>query len=171
MTERQTVLAFASDLRAGDGVAVDALAAPGVGEQTASLFQSYPSALNAAPTCYGLNDISTMPAPLANLIDEGGPDQVNQNTDRLCAFPSDRSGRGLGRIGDAAHRVADLAGSGPGPPDGFGPGASPGLGREATLSSGYMSPEAVADGCDAVGDVAEEPAGGRSHRLKSRASG
>lgn len=88
VTERPTVLAFASDLRAGNTAAADALAAPGVGEQAASVFKSYPSALNAAPICYGLNDVFTMPAPLANLIDEGGPDQVNQNTDRLCAFPS-----------------------------------------------------------------------------------
>lgn len=39
-------------------------------------------------SCYGLGDFFTMPAPLANLIDGGGPDQVNQDTDRLCAFPS-----------------------------------------------------------------------------------
>lgn len=88
VTERQTVLAFAGDLRAGNTAAADALAAPGVGKQAASLFRSYPSALNAAPTCYGLNDFLTMPTPLANLIDPGGPDQVNQATERLCAFPS-----------------------------------------------------------------------------------
>jgi hypothetical protein len=63
VTEQQTVLAFASDLRAGNIAAADALAAPGVGEQVAGLFRAYPSALNAAPTCYGLNDFFTMPAP------------------------------------------------------------------------------------------------------------
>lgn len=88
VTERQTALAFASDLRAGNAAAANALAAPGVGEQAASLFQILPTALTAAPACYGLNDAFTMPAPLANLIEEGGPDQVSQDTDRLCAFPS-----------------------------------------------------------------------------------
>lgn len=88
VTERQTVLAFASDLRARNMAAADSLAAPGVGEQAASLFRSYPSALNAAPTCYGLNDVFTMPTALANLIDQGGSDQVNPETERLCAFPS-----------------------------------------------------------------------------------
>ena len=63
MTERQTVLEFASDLRAGNTAAADALAAAGVGEQAAGLFRSYPSALNAAPACYGMNDVFTMPAP------------------------------------------------------------------------------------------------------------
>lgn len=99
VTERQTVLAFASDLRAGDAAAAGALAAPGVGEQAASLFQSYPSALNAAPTCYGLNDAFTMPAALANLIEAGGQDQVDQNTDRLCAFPSTDPGAGWVALG------------------------------------------------------------------------
>jgi tRNA A-37 threonylcarbamoyl transferase component Bud32 len=88
VTERQTALAFAGDLRAGDQAAADRLAAPGVGEQAASLFRSYPSALAAAPTCYGLGDAFTMPAPLAALIDPGGPGQVSQGTERLCAFPS-----------------------------------------------------------------------------------
>jgi hypothetical protein len=37
---------------------------------------------------YWQADDFTMPAPLANLIEEGGPDQVSQDTDRLCAFPS-----------------------------------------------------------------------------------
>jgi hypothetical protein len=68
VTERQTVLGFANDLRVGNKTAADAL--------------------NAAPTCYGLNDVFTMPSPLANLIDQGGSGQVNQDTERLCAFPS-----------------------------------------------------------------------------------
>jgi pimeloyl-ACP methyl ester carboxylesterase len=88
VTERQTVLRFANDLRVGNKTAADASAAPGVGEEAASLFRSYPSALNAAPTCYGLNDVFAMPTPLANLIDQGGSGQVNQDTERLCAFPS-----------------------------------------------------------------------------------
>jgi hypothetical protein len=29
-----------------------------------------------------------MPTPLANLIDQGGPDQVSPEAERLCAFPS-----------------------------------------------------------------------------------
>jgi hypothetical protein len=99
VTERQTVLGFASDLRAGNTAAADAIAAAGVGEQAASLFRSYPSALNAAPTCYGMNDVFTMPAPLANLIDQGGPDLVSPETERLCAFPSTDPGAGWIALG------------------------------------------------------------------------
>lgn len=40
-----------------------------------------------------------MPAPLANLIEAGGPDQVDQNTDRLCAFPSTDPGAGWVALG------------------------------------------------------------------------
>ena len=87
VTERPTVTAFASDLRAGHQAAADRLAAPRVGEQAAGLFRSYPSALDATPVCYGLIDPS-LPAPLASLVTSGGPDQVSQDTDRLCAFPS-----------------------------------------------------------------------------------
>ena len=99
VTERPTVLAFAGDLRAGDMAAADALAAPGVGEQAASLFRSYPSALNAAPTCYGLTDFFTMPAPLGSLIDPGAATEVNNDTERLCAFPSTDPGAGWVALG------------------------------------------------------------------------
>jgi serine/threonine-protein kinase len=89
VTERPTALAFASDLRAGDQAAAGRLAPAGVGDQAASLFRSYPSALAATPACYGLNDaFTTMPAPLAALITQGGSGQVSQGTERLCAFPS-----------------------------------------------------------------------------------
>jgi serine/threonine-protein kinase len=88
VTERQTALAFAGDLRAGNQAAAGRLAAAGVGGQAAGLFKSYPSAFSAAPTCYGTGDTFTMPAPLATLITQGGPGQVSQATERLCAFPS-----------------------------------------------------------------------------------
>jgi pimeloyl-ACP methyl ester carboxylesterase len=87
-TERQTVSTFLDDLRRGDQSAASRLAAPGVGAEAASQFRSHPSALAALPRCYGLNDYFTMPAPLAALIDSGGPAQVNPGTDRLCALPS-----------------------------------------------------------------------------------
>jgi pimeloyl-ACP methyl ester carboxylesterase len=99
VTERQTVLEFASDLRAGNTAAADALAAADAGEQAASLFRSHPSTLNAAPTCYGMNDVFTMPTPLANLLDQGGPDQVSPETERLCAFPSTDPGAGWIALG------------------------------------------------------------------------
>jgi pimeloyl-ACP methyl ester carboxylesterase len=86
-TELQAVDTFLNDLRHGDQAAASQLAAPGVGAQTASLFRAYPSALTATPKCYGTNDLN-MPAPLAALIEAGGSQQVNQNTQRLCALPS-----------------------------------------------------------------------------------
>ena len=86
-TELQTVNTFLEYLRRGDQTAASQLAAPGVGAEAASLFRTYPSALAAAPKCYGTAD-PNIPAPLAALIDSGGPQQVNQNTQRLCALPS-----------------------------------------------------------------------------------
>lgn len=86
-TELQTADTFLDDLRHGDQAAASQLAAPGVSAQTASLFRTYPSALAAAPQCYGTAD-PNIPAPLAALIDSGGSQQVNQNTQRLCALPS-----------------------------------------------------------------------------------
>ena len=86
-TERQTLSTFLDDLRRGDQAAASRLAAPGVGAEAASQFRSYPSALAATPRCYGLGDL-TIPAPLAALIDAGGPAQVNPDTDRLCALAS-----------------------------------------------------------------------------------
>jgi pimeloyl-ACP methyl ester carboxylesterase len=86
-TERQTVTTFADDLRHGADSAASQLAAPGVGAEAASLFHSHPSALAAAPKCYGLIDLS-MPAPLAALVAAGGPEEVSPIPERLCAFPS-----------------------------------------------------------------------------------
>jgi hypothetical protein len=86
-TERQTVSTFLDDLRRGDQPAASRLAAPGVGAQAASEFRAHPSALAAAPQCYGFNDF-TMPAPLAALVDPGGPAEVSPRPDRLCALPS-----------------------------------------------------------------------------------
>lgn len=91
-TEQPTVDAFLNDLRSGDEEAASHLAAPGAGAEAASQFHSYPSALSATPRCYGLNDSLTMPAPLAALIDSGGPSEVNPDTDRLCALPSSDPG-------------------------------------------------------------------------------
>jgi len=90
-TELPTVDTFLNDLRRGDQAAAGQLAAPGVGELAASQFRSYPSALAATPRCYGLIDY-TMPAPLQALITAGGPAQVNENTERLCALPSNDPG-------------------------------------------------------------------------------
>jgi len=91
-TEQQTVNAFLNDLRRGDQAAASRLAAPGAGAEAASQFRAYPSALAATPRCHGLNDSFTMPAPLAALIDPGGPAEVNPDTNRLCALPSSDPG-------------------------------------------------------------------------------
>lgn len=86
-TERPAVDAFLGDLRRGDQAAAGRLAAPGIAAQAASQFRSYPSALAAAPTCYGLGDFS-MPAPLAALVDSGGPGEISPHPERVCALPS-----------------------------------------------------------------------------------
>jgi hypothetical protein len=87
-TEQQTANTFLEDLRHGDQATASRLAAANVGAEAASQFHSFPSTLAATLKCYGLNDMFSMPVPLAALIDEGGPKQVKPSPDRLCALAS-----------------------------------------------------------------------------------
>jgi hypothetical protein len=91
-TEFPTAEAFTRDLRKGDESAASALAAPGLGLVAATQFRNYPSALTAAPKCYGMNDFFTMPPPLAALIDVGSSTQVQPLPDRVCALASSDPG-------------------------------------------------------------------------------
>jgi hypothetical protein len=86
-TELPTVTAFLGDLRHGNEAAAARYAAPSLVAVTAAQFQNYPSALAAAPKCYGDNDFS-MPAQVTPLVEPGGPSQVSPLPDRVCVLAS-----------------------------------------------------------------------------------
>ena len=103
-TEAETAKDFLDDLRRGNEAAASRLAAPGVGAEAASQFRTFPSALSATLKCYGLIDELNMPAPLAALIDPGGPKRVSPIPERLCALRSTDPGAswialGMRRLG------------------------------------------------------------------------
>ncbi|MDG5808734.1 alpha/beta hydrolase [Streptomyces ossamyceticus] len=87
-TERATVGRFLSALRRNDTSAASAMAAPGVGANSAERFRVYPHALAAEPTCYGPN--SDFPPNAGGFGSIGVPEIVD--AERYCLLPTSAEG-------------------------------------------------------------------------------